>query len=237
MAEYLRQRETLVAEPAWVRTLVWLGFPLVGGGVGLLLKSVAGWAAYLPWAPFQGPLKLVASVGEPWATIGALVVGCLGGLVLAFIAAEERLTVTVSDDQVRMVRGDSSQAFERSQVSVVFLEGKRLVLLGHGADELARESSDLEADSLKDAFLVHGYPWQAGGDPYKDQYRLWVEDTPDLEGGVNALLKARARALAKGDSGKDDAAEMRRELAKLGIVVREENKQQYWRRSGERGTG
>ena len=44
------------------------------------------------------------------------------------------------------------------------------------------------------------------------------------------LLKARARALDKGDG--DEAVQLRADLARLGVVVRDENKRQYWRRSG-----
>lgn len=227
--------ETVVTEPKWLRTLVWLGFPLVGAGTGWLLKSVARWVASFPWAPLQGPFKLadqlVASFGEPQATIGAVVIGAVAGLVLAFIAEQESLTVAVSHGQVSMKRGESSRRFERTSIDDVFLDGKQLVMLGRSGEELAREASDLDADRLQATFLARGYPWRADGDPYKHEYRLWAEDTPDLPAGADALLKARARALGKGDDGKDDAAELRAELARLGIVVREENKRQYWRRT------
>ncbi len=148
------------------------------------------------------------------------------------IAAEERLTVSVSDDRTSIVRGESSQAIERRSVGAVFLDGKELVILGQAGEEIAREASDLDVDRLRAALLTHGYPWRADGDPYRNEYRLWVEDTPDLPVGADALLKARARALGKGDDGKGDAAELRAELASLGIVVREENKRQYWHRLG-----
>ncbi len=89
---------------------------------------------------------------------------------------------------------------------------------------------------LQAAFVTHGYTWLAG-DPHADEYRLWVEDTPDLPPGADALLGARARALGKGGDGKDDAAELRAELAKIGVVVREEKKRQYWRRAAGRASG
>jgi hypothetical protein len=189
---------------------------------------VAGWVASLAWAPFQGPFKLVASIPEPQATIGALVVGAVAGLVLALLAAMERLTVTVSDDQVAVARGESTREIKRASLGAVFRDGKQLVLLGRATDELAREACDLDDGQLANAFLIHGYPW-VNGDPHKDEYRRWVEDTPDLPVGANALFKARAKALDKGDA--DDAAQLRAELAKLGIVVREEKKRQYWRRT------
>jgi hypothetical protein len=34
-----RQRETTVVTPAWVRVLMWIGFPLVGAGAAWLFKS------------------------------------------------------------------------------------------------------------------------------------------------------------------------------------------------------
>lgn len=224
-----RGDETVVEEPAWWRDLVWIGFPLLGAAAGWLLKSVAGWVASLPWVPFQGPFRLVASVSEQ-ATAGPLVLGAAAGLVLAYLTLQDWLTVTVADDRVTMARGGSARGVERASVSAVFLDGKQLVLLGPATEELAREASDLEADALSAAFLAHRYPWRADGDPFKAAYRRWVEDEPELPAGANALLKARARALDKGDG--DDAAELRTELAKLGVVVREEKKRQYWRSTG-----
>ncbi|MQA88121.1 MAG: hypothetical protein GEV03_26755 [Streptosporangiales bacterium] len=224
---------TVVAQPPGERALVWIGFPLVGAGAGWLLKSVAGWVASLPWAPFQGPFRLIASVADrPLATIGALVVGGVAGLVVAFLAENDYVSVTVGDEQVTLARGGSSRDVPRGSIESAFLDGKHLVLLGHATEELAREGGDLpDATRLEDAFLAHAYPWHPAGDPYKDQYRRWVEDTPDLPGGANALLRARARALGKGD--KDDAAELRAEVSKLGVVVRDENNRQYWRRTGQ----
>jgi hypothetical protein len=138
--------------------------------------------------------------------------------------------VTVADDRVTFTRGGVARAVKRPLVSAVFLDGKQLVLLGRATEELAREASDLEADRLRDAFVVHGFPWRAGGDPYRDEYQRWVDGVPGLPASANALLKARARALDKGDG--DEVAQLRADLARLGVVVRDESKRQYWRRSG-----
>jgi hypothetical protein len=151
--------------------------PAAGLPAGWLLTSVAGWLASLPWVPFQGPFELVASVPEPHGSIGALAIGGLAGLVLAILAALDRLTVTVADDQATFTRGGV---------------------------------------------------WQADGDPHRDEYRRWVDDVPDLPVGANVLLRARARALDKGDG--DEVAQLRADLARLGVVVRDESKRQRWRR-------
>lgn len=220
--------ETVVTYPRWAWALVWAGFPAVGAGVAWLLKAIAGWVAGLAWAPLQGPFKLVASIPEPQATIGALVIGAIAGLVFAFLSAQESLRVTVAGDAVELKRGDAGpRTFPRHKVTGVFLDAKHLVLLDSGTGELAREKSDLEPGDLRKAFEAHGWPWLAA-DPHAAEFRRWIEDEPDLPAGANALLKARAKAVSKDDA--EDAAELRAELAKLGVVVRDERKRQYWRR-------
>jgi hypothetical protein len=157
--------QTQVAEPRRRRLLVWVGFPLLGLAAGWLLESVAGWVASLPLAPFQGPFRLVASAPEPQASIAALVLGGLAGLLVATLAALDRLTVTVADERVSFTRGGVSRAVERSRVGAVFLDGRQLVVLGRATEELAREPTDLQADRLGEALVAHGFPWRAGGGP------------------------------------------------------------------------
>jgi len=223
------RRSTSVTEPGWQVGLVWAGFPLVGAAVVFGLKSVAGWVAELAWVPFQGPFRLVASIPEPAATLGSLGLGLLAGFVIAFIAAAERLSVEIADDVLILNRGGEERAVDRTQVSGVFLDGKKLVVLGLATEELARETSDLNRGELADAFQRHGYPWLDSGDPYRDEYRRWVEGLPDLPPGADVLLKARAQALKKSEQ--DDARDLRTELARLGVVVREEGKRQFIRLS------
>ena len=219
---------TVVYHTPAERALVWIVFPLVGAGAARLLKAAAGWVAALPWAPFQGPFKLVASIPEPQSTIGSLAIGIVAGLVLVYFAENEYVTVTVDDSQATIASGGSSQDVQRAAIDAVFLDGKQLVLLGHATEELARVGGDLPAaNRLEAAFLAHGYPWRADGDPYKDDYRRWIPEAPDLSAAAHAVFKARDRALQRGD--KEDVAQLRVELAKLGIVVRDESKRQFWR--------
>lgn len=233
--------ETVVTEPVWVRGLAWVGLPLLGAGLGWLLKAIAGWVVSLPWAPFQGPFRLadrlITSFGEPQATVGALALGTVVGLGLALIAEQERLVLTFSEGLVTLKRGEAARAIGRTSVDAVFLDGDSLVLLGHAGEELARERSDLDRGRLQQVFSRSGFPWLDDGDPYQNTYRLWVEGASDLPTGAGALLAARERALARGDGGEEDAAALRAELARLGIVVREEKGHQYWRRTSEQKPG
>jgi hypothetical protein len=224
---YGMHESDVVSEPRWTPVLIWGGFPLVGAGAGWALKSVAGWVAGLEWAPFQGPFKLLASMKEPNATIVALLVGGIAGLVFATLAAAESLTVTVSGDSVEFARRwKEPREIHRTKIASAFMDGKSLVLLGTNRAELAREKSDLDGAALQAALEKHGYTWLPA-DPHAGDFRRWVEDDPAVPGTANALLKARAKAISK-DS-EDDIAELRTELANIGIVVRDEKKRQYWR--------
>ncbi|MFK3979964.1 hypothetical protein ACI2K4_06215 [Micromonospora sp. NPDC050397] len=219
----------MVTEPRWVRLLIWGLFPLIGAGLVAGLNGLTGWLVKVPWAPLKAVAKFVDDVPEPGATLGAIGIGLAAGLVVAVLAVHERLTVAVAPDRVTLTRGDGTvRDIDGARVHLVFLDGKHLVLLDVAGAELARESSDLEAEPLREAFEAQGYPWVAE-DPYRAGYRLWVAPVSDLPDAVNVLLTARQKAL------KDDktsyAARIRTELAQLGYVVRDEKrKHQYWRR-------
>jgi hypothetical protein len=218
---------TVVADPAWVRPAFWLAGPVLGSLVGWGLKAIAGWVAALPWAPFQGPFKLITSIKEPYGLLGALALGLLAGLVLAYIVTHDLLTIAVSTDEVTFTRADAETTVERAAATAVFFDKKKIVILGAQGVELAREDSDLTRERVREAFVAHGFPWQDSGDPYAADFMVWVPDEPRLPVGANALFAAREKALSDDSNG--TAAELRQELSKLGVVVREEKKRQYWR--------
>ncbi|WP_163508110.1 YqeB family protein [Fodinicola acaciae] len=215
-----------VAPPVWQRALVWLGLPAAGAGLGWLVHLVAGWVASLPSIPFQGPFKIVAALPRPYGLIGVLAVGVAAGLVLAFLAHLDELAVTVDAAGVRLARGDIVDDFDRGSVAAAFSDKSELVLLRSDGKELAREKHDLKPGRLAGAFGAFGIRW-LDHDPYEETYRRWVDGTPGLSTAANALLKARAEALKNGDQ--DDLRELRRELARLNVVVRDRNKKQFWR--------
>ncbi len=149
--------------------------------------------------------------------------------MISFLAQQDSLAVAVADTRVTLTRGGSSRTVDRARVAAVFVDGKQLVLQGESAEDLARETSDLAAPALERALRAHRYPWHADGDPYREEFQRWVDGMPDLPGNANALLKAREHALRKGND--HDSAELRTEVNKLGVVVRDERKRQYWRRT------
>ncbi|KXK59355.1 hypothetical protein AWW66_24755 [Micromonospora rosaria] len=217
---------TVVGGGAGELVLMWAGFPVLGAVAGWGLAVGAGFVADLPWFPVQGLFAAIDRLPEPHATIGAVALGALAGLVVALVGTAERLTVTVDVDRCRLRRDGTEQAVPRRGVRAVFRDGKDLVVLGAADEELARERSDLDAGRLEAAFRQHGWPW-AAQDPHREAFRRWVPELPGLPVGADALLRARQRAVDR-DKG-DDARELRAELARLGVVVRDDRKRQYWR--------
>ena len=78
-----------------------------------------------------------------------------------------------------------------------------------------------------DQGLARGYPWRTG-DPYASQFRPWVSGAPDLPEGADGLLANRAKAVEQ-DADGQLARDYRRELARLGVVVRDADGRQHWR--------
>ncbi|HWM05303.1 MAG TPA: hypothetical protein VNP92_23435 [Actinophytocola sp.] len=222
--------ETVVADSTATRVVTWLSLPVGCAALAWLLKLAIGWLVTLPWVPYRGLLELIDSIPEPWGTVGSLTVGLVAGLVLGGIGAHESLTVSVADERVTLESFGRVATHEHADVATVFLDRKQLVLLGADTAELDRRPCELDRERVAAAFRAHGYPW-ADADPHADAYRRWVPDTPDLPTGANALLTARQKALGKTDS--TNARELRSELARIGVVVRDDKRKQYWRLSAQ----
>jgi hypothetical protein len=224
------EKVTVVGGSAWRTVSVYLVFALVGAGAGWLVGVLADWLVTLPWAPMQGPARLVASIPAPWLPVA----GSVAGLVLGLVAQYEQLAIRLSDDRVVFTSKGREEEFARDTVAGAFQDGKHLVLLGHDGGELARQECDVDVGRVAGAFTAHGYAW-ADADPYKDEFRRWVPDTPGLPGGADAVLKARQKSLEKKGASDGDVQDLRAELARLGVVVRDEKRRQYWRTFGSAG--
>jgi hypothetical protein len=218
---------TVVAEPTWAWVLVFTGLPLLGGGAGWLLVAGAEWVSHIPFLPFDFVLQAVDGAPQPVTTVVAGIVGAVAGLLMAITGWEERLTVAVSQEGVTLRRGRSSRTVPRAEIAGAFADGKQLVLLDRDGGEAAREAGDLSADALRDALVGRGYRWYPDGDPYAGDFARWVEGMPGLPPAADALLRARQKALEKND--KRELADLRRELARHGVVVRDADKHQFTR--------
>lgn len=222
---------TIIAPNMSSRVLFWLGFPLVGAVLGWVVKAVAGWAASVPWLPLPGPVELISSLPELPVTLGSIAVGVLGGVVIAFVAEHEYVKLAVADNSLLVGVGESLRTVDRAETSAVFFDGKDVVVLGRRSEVLIRATAAYgrkEGERVAGAFRQHDWPWSEAGDPHRSAFRRWVDGAPELPASANAVMRARAKALEKDD--KEDVVQLRDELAKLGVVVRDEKKRQFWRR-------
>ena len=220
---------TTVADPAWVAPAFLVVLPLVGAALGWGLTLVAEWITGLSWFPFQGLFELFTDLPETVRLIVVPALGLIVGLLLALWAVHEMLTVQVGTARIELERGDYRRSVDRTDTAAVFVQDKRLIVLGHRRQELADVAFDLDRDKLAAALRRHGYAWLPDGDPYAAELRRWVPGAEGLPKGANAVLKAREQALEKSKG--DDVRELRDELAELGVVVRDKDKKQYWRLS------
>jgi hypothetical protein len=221
------EQTTTVATPIWARAAVWAGLPVVGAALVLGLDRLADVVVRLSWAPMRGPFRLIQSIPEPQATIGALVLGAIAGLILAGLVDAESLTVRFSGFEVVLHRPGVTRTVARSDLAVAFREKDKLILLGRTGRELAREPFNVAPKRLAAAFRSQGIAW-ADQDPYADSYRRWIPNSPEVPADADAVFAARQEALKSGDE--RDITELREELGRLGFVVRDDHKRQYYRR-------
>ncbi|WP_069885538.1 YqeB family protein [Streptomyces luteocolor] len=206
--------------------LLLAGLPLLGLLLGLALPRLARWASGSPVLPWRDGVEFVGRLDAPWQTALVMAAGLVAGLLLAFVALAQTMTVKLGDERVTVEQDDDTRTFERADVSAVFLDGRQLVLLGADSGELARGRHEARPAELARAFRAHGYPWREA-DPHAALFRRWIPGTPDLPAEVHALLAARKAALRRESA--RDARELVETVRGLGYVVRDEKSEQYWR--------
>lgn len=217
--------EIVVSEPRWVWPTVWVVFPLVGAAALVGLVHAADWLAQLPLVP--GWIALATRLPQPVGTVAAGLLGLLAGAAVAYHGQRDSLVVRVAWHEIVLRRGERNGSVPRNHVGAVFVDGKDLVVLTRAGEEISRWPNDRPVAELARAFTAHRYPWYGDTDPYHDQYQRWVPGLPGLPPGADALMVARRSALENNDT--HDAAQLRTELARLGLVVRDEDARQFWR--------
>ncbi|MEU4193362.1 hypothetical protein AB0E69_15805 [Kribbella sp. NPDC026611] len=223
---------TVIGHSTGDKVVLFGGLALVGLVLGFFLPRIADWAVNQKWVPFQGPLKLIAAWDSWWVVVICVLLGLVAGVLLAGMALDDTLKVTVTSQSVEFLKNQQTVVVPREKVAVVFLDGKEIVLQDPTSRELAREKHDQlrsEAQQIAVAFRSHGYPWSDAGDPREAEYRRWVDGDPELSPAANAVLRVRSRSFDQGAKGKADLREFRAELAGLGYAVKDRDKKQYWR--------
>lgn len=209
------------------KVILWFGFPIIGLVFGWSLPSIAEWGSSLPWLPFQGPLKLIASYNGAWVGFVTMILGLIAGIALTLLSFHESLEASVFDDKVILKLRDEKIILKKQDISLVFMDDKKqLVMLGNDEKELFRCKQELNSSRVGAAFIKHNYVW-GDTDPFKHDFKIWVLDSPDLSPAANALLKARETAINKGND--EEAFQLAQELWKLRVSVKEKDKRQYYR--------
>ncbi|MEW2388383.1 hypothetical protein AB0933_08475 [Streptomyces venezuelae] len=203
-----------------------VGTPLLGLLLGLALPPFARWASGSPVLPWRDGIEFLGRLDAPWQLGLFVAAGLVAGVLLVLAAHAEEMSLTLTDERVKVVRDGGPRAFARADVSAVFLDGKQLVLLGTDSGELVRGAHAPRAAALAGAFRAHGYPWR-DSDPHAALFHRWIPGTPDLPAEVHALLAARKAALKQ--KAPRDVGDLGETVRELGYVVRDEGTEQYWR--------
>ncbi|MEV6559140.1 hypothetical protein AB0M22_25725 [Nocardia sp. NPDC051756] len=212
--------------PIWA----WLfgaGGLAVGCGIGFAVHPVGRWMIDT-FDASPGPLKLATSVPTVWLVLATTLIGTVAGVLLFEIGRSESLTLTVADDHVELVKEARAQHVPRKHVAAVFREDADLVFTDRNKRRLARfDANDLNRNDIEQAFRRHGYPWLDRNDPFGADYFRWADGRPETGKAVDAVLRARRRALA--DEKPLDVAELDEQLLELGIDVRDRRGEQHIR--------
>jgi hypothetical protein len=225
MTNMTSERTTVRHSAGW-HVVLWTAFPGGGAVLGFVLAYVPGWIAALPWFPNQEKIAELAEVIGPKATAALVVVGVLVGGFVALLAYDDIVSVTIDEESVTIERDDDEATFRRATVSGVFVDAKDLVLLGSHGEELTREKTDLKPQKLRAGFDAHGYDWHEH-DPFAEEFTRWIDGASGLSQDAHAILRARQISVESGDA--EDLRDLRRELSRHGVFVRDEGKRQYWR--------
>ena len=139
------------------------------GGGGLVLGIVLPWLARLvrdlPWAPFRGPLSLLASFDDGWLVWGRPLVGLVLGLGFAAWVVFDSAVLEVDPAEVRVRRrGSVQRVLPRETVDGVHRDGAKVVIEAPGGRVLFRDDVEGDRSAVRAAFVEAGYPWEGPPD-------------------------------------------------------------------------
>lgn len=133
-----------------------------GGGValGAVLPVLVGWAVELPWVPFQGPLRLIATFDQSWLTWGRPVLGLLLGLGAAAWVIADAHVLEVGPDEIQVRRrGEVQRVIQHATVASVHPKGSKVVIETETGRTLFEGEIEGDKAAVRRAFVETGYPW------------------------------------------------------------------------------
>jgi hypothetical protein len=146
---------------AWLLALFGVG----GVVLGLSVPLLSGWAADLPWMPFQGPLSLLGSFDQPWFVWGRPVFGLVAGIAFAIWVILDSPVLHISHDEVRVERrGQVEHVIERAKVAGVYRRRSKIVIETAAGRKLFEDDVEGDKAAVRDTFVDKGYPWEGPRD-------------------------------------------------------------------------
>lgn len=200
---------------------------VLGGIIGWFVPTIVKWLLKLPVIPLEKLFILITSLNSQWVSVVAAVIGIILGIILTLIIFSETLEVTVTENSIRLKLGDSINIIEKKDISAIYFEKKELFILDQNSFEIYRGIIESKEDKVREVLQNYKYPWSEQ-DPFSNQYQRWALGYPDFSEKINVLLHAREQALK--EKKKDDAKYLREDLAKLGVVIKDERNGQYVRK-------
>lgn len=218
--------ETFLGYNRFEKALIIMVPMILGAIIGWFIPIIADWILKLPIVPLEKLIITITSYNHFWVSIVATIIGVVVGLIFSLIVFSEALKVKMSDKELKLTLGDQERIINKKDISAVYVENKHLVVLGRCNNELYREILESKLETVREAFRQYHYPWKEE-DPFMNQYQRWVLGHPDFPENINALLYAREYALK--EDKKEEANRLRKDLATLGVVIRDDKTAQYVR--------
>jgi hypothetical protein len=224
--ESARER-TVLRVPIEDRLRLSLGVPGMALLLAVALPPLSRWLIDLGTVlPLRPVFRLLAAIDRPWELGLAIALALLVGAAVASARMGASTLISLTDREVLLSTGDWQRTVPHGDVSAVFLDDRRVVVLDPASRQLAGEPTRVRAATLAEAFRAHGYPWH-DADPHLDLYQRWGAGTDDLPPAVDALLAARASALKRKQH--EEVRDLRDAMQHLGFAVRDDGTTQFWR--------
>ncbi|USG65710.1 hypothetical protein NDK47_27040 [Brevibacillus ruminantium] len=161
-----------------------------------------------------------------WLSVILMFVGVIVGILFSFIIYSDALKMRITSESIHINKDDQEKQITRSQVKAVFVDNRQVVVIDQAGREWLRETSDIPPSKIKDAFLMHRFPW-VEQDPYQQEYGLWKLEDERFSSRVNTILYERRNAIRDGNTKK--AKHLRKDLNELEVFVKDQGEDQYVR--------
>ena len=111
-----RPERTVIGHSAADKLLLFGGLPLIGLVIGFFLPRIADWAVRQKWVPFEGVFRLITTWDGWWVAAICIALGLAAGVVLAGMALDDTLKVTVTGQSVEFLKHQKTVTVPRSEV-------------------------------------------------------------------------------------------------------------------------